>query len=203
MTKALITGITGQDGSYLAEFLLEKGYEVYGLVRRKSKLDFGNACHLQGRVKFIFGDMTDLASLIRAIEISTPDEVYNLAAQSFVTASWETPLSTADINSIGVTNILEAIRLIRPKCRFYQASTSEMFGKVQAIPQNEDILHLPKKSYGVSKLWALVTRIMKVTECTLALESFLIMSQSVVVPNLSLEKSPSLSPKLNMDYKTF
>ncbi len=153
MTKALITGITGQDGSYLAEFLLEKGYEVYGLVRRKSKLDFGNACHLQGRVKFIFGDMTDLASLIRAIEISTPDEVYNLAAQSFVTASWETPLSTADINSIGVTNILEAIRLIRPKCRFYQASTSEMFGKVQEIPQNEDTPFYPRSPYGVSKLY--------------------------------------------------
>jgi len=153
MTKALITGITGQDGSYLAEFLLEKGYEVYGLVRRKSKLDFGNASHLQGRVKFIFGDMTDLASLIRAIEISTPDEVYNLAAQSFVTASWETPLSTADINSIGVTNILEAIRLIRPKCRFYQASTSEMFGKVQEIPQNEDTPFYPRSPYGVSKLY--------------------------------------------------
>lgn len=153
MTKALITGITGQDGSYLAEFLLEKGYEVYGLVRRKSKLDFGNACHLQGRVKFIFGDMTDLASLIRAIEISTPDEVYNLAAQSFVTASWETPLSTADINSIGVTNILEAIRLIRPKCRFYQASTSEMFGKVHEIPQNEDTPFYPRSPYGVSKLY--------------------------------------------------
>lgn len=153
MTKALITGITGQDGSYLAEFLLEKGYEVYGLVRRKSKLDFGNACHLQGRVKFIFGDMTDLASLIRAIEISDPDEVYNLAAQSFVTASWETPLSTADINSIGVTNILEAIRLIRPKCRFYQASTSEMFGKVQAIPQNEETPFYPRSPYGVSKLY--------------------------------------------------
>jgi len=153
MTKALITGITGQDGSYLAEFLLEKGYEVYGLVRRKSKLDFGNACHLQGRVKFIFGDMTDLASLIRAIEISTPDEVYNLAAQSFVTASWETPLSTADINSIGVTNILEAIRLIRPKCRFYQASTSEMFGKVQEIPQNEDTPFYPRSPYDVSKLY--------------------------------------------------
>jgi len=153
MTKALITGITGQDGSYLAEFLLEKGYDVYGLVRRKSKLDFGNASHLQGRVKFIFGDMTDLASLIRAIEISTPDEVYNLAAQSFVTASWETPLSTADINSIGVTNILEAIRLIRPKCRFYQASTSEMFGKVQEIPQNEDTPFYPRSPYGVSKLY--------------------------------------------------
>ena len=137
MKSALITGITGQDGSYLAELLLSKGYKVFGLVRRKSKLDFNNAAHLSGKVQFIFGDMTDLASLIRALEISEADEIYNLAAQSFVTTSWETPLSTADINAIGVTNILEAIRLTRPKARFYQASTSEMFGKVQAIPQNE------------------------------------------------------------------
>lgn len=153
MKKALITGITGQDGSYLAELLLSKNYEVYGLVRRKSKLDFGNATHLQGKVKFIFGDMTDLASLIRALEISDPAEVYNLAAQSFVTTSWETPLSTTDINSVGVTNILEAIRLIKPKARFYQASTSEMFGLVQAIPQNEDTPFYPRSPYGVSKLY--------------------------------------------------
>lgn len=153
MKKALITGITGQDGSYLAELLLSKNYEVYGLVRRKSKLDFGNATHLQGKVKFIFGDMTDLASLIRALEISNPTEVYNLAAQSFVTTSWETPLSTTDINSVGVTNILEAIRLIKPKARFYQASTSEMFGLVQAIPQSEDTPFYPRSPYGVSKLY--------------------------------------------------
>ena len=101
MKRALITGITGQDGSYLAEFLLEKGYEVYGLVRRKSKLDFNNAEHLKGKVSFIFGDLTDSASLLRAMEIAKPDEIYNLAAQSFVTTSWETPLSTADINAIG------------------------------------------------------------------------------------------------------
>lgn len=153
MKKALITGITGQDGSYLAELLLSKGYAVYGLVRRKSKLDFNNAAHLQGQVNFVFGDMTDLASLIRALEISEADEVYNLAAQSFVTTSWETPLSTADINAIGVTNILEAIRLIRPKARFYQASTSEMFGKVQAIPQCETTPFYPRSPYGVSKLY--------------------------------------------------
>ena len=151
--NALITGITGQDGSYLAELLLSKGYKVFGLVRRKSKLDFNNAAHLSGEVQFIFGDMTDLASLIRALEISQADEIYNLAAQSFVTTSWETPLSTADINAIGVTNILEAIRLTRPKARFYQASTSEMFGKVQAIPQNETTPFYPRSPYGVSKLY--------------------------------------------------
>ncbi len=153
MKKALITGITGQDGSYLAELLLSKGYKVYGLVRRKSKLDFNNAAHLQGQVQFIFGDMTDLASLIRALKISEADEIYNLAAQSFVTTSWETPLSTADINAIGVTNMLEAFRLTRPKARFYQASTSEMFGKVQAIPQNETTPFYPRSPYGVSKLY--------------------------------------------------
>lgn len=153
MKTALITGITGQDGSYLAELLLSKGYAVYGLVRRKSKLDFNNAEHLKDRVTFLFGDMTDLASLLRALEISKPDEVYNLAAQSFVTTSWETPLSTADINAIGVTNLLEAIRLVRPATRFYQASTSEMFGKVQAVPQNESTPFYPRSPYGVSKLY--------------------------------------------------
>ena len=153
MKRALITGITGQDGSYLAEFLLEKGYEVYGLVRRKSKLDFNNAEHLKGKVTFIFGDMTDSASLLRAMEIAKPDEIYNLAAQSFVTTSWETPLSTADINAIGVTKLLEAVRLVKPDTRVYQASTSEMFGKVQAIPQNETtpfwIMKNYRESYGM------------------------------------------------------
>lgn len=153
MKKALITGITGQDGSYLAEFLLSKNYEVYGLVRRKSKLDFNNAEHLKGKVNFIFGDMTDSASLLRAMEIAKPDEIYNLAAQSFVTTSWETPLSTADINAIGVTNLLEAVRLVKPDTRVYQASTSEMFGKVQAVPQNESTPFYPRSPYGVSKLY--------------------------------------------------
>lgn len=153
MKNALITGITGQDGSYLAEFLLEKGYNVFGLVRRKSKLDFNNAEHLKGRVTFVFGDMTDQASLLRALEISKPDEIYNLAAQSFVTTSWETPLSTADINAIGVTNLLEAVRLVKPDTRVYQASTSEMFGKVQTVPQNENTPFYPRSPYGVSKLY--------------------------------------------------
>lgn len=153
MKRVLITGITGQDGSYLAELLLEKGYEVYGLVRRKSKLDFNNAEHLKGLVTFLFGDMTDSASLLRAMEIAKPDEIYNLAAQSFVTTSWETPLSTADINAIGVTKLLEAVRLVKPETRVYQASTSEMFGKVQAVPQNEKTPFYPRSPYGVSKLY--------------------------------------------------
>ena len=153
MKRVLITCITGQDGSYLAELLLEKGYEVYGLVRRKSKLDFNNAEHLKGQVTFLFGDMTDSASLLRAMEIAKPDEIYNLAAQSFVTTSWETPLSTADINAIGVTKLLEAVRLVKPETRVYQASTSEMFGKVQAVPQNEKTPFYPRSPYGVSKLY--------------------------------------------------
>ena len=153
MNRVLITGITGQDGSYLAELLLEKGYEVYGLVRRKSKLDFNNAEHLKGQVTFLFGDMTDSASLLRATEPASHDEIYNLAAQSFVTTSWETPLSTADINAIGVTKLLEAVRLVKPETRVYQASTSEMFGKVQAVPQNEKTPFYPRSPYGVSKLY--------------------------------------------------
>ena len=153
MKKALITGITGQDGSYLAELLLEKGYKVYGLVRRKSKLDYNNAEHLKDKVEFIFGDMTDESSLIRAMRISEADEVYNLAAQSFVATSWESPLSTAEIDGLGVTNLLEAIRIVKPEARYYQASTSEMFGKVQEIPQKETTPFYPRSPYGVAKLY--------------------------------------------------
>ena len=153
MKSALITGITGQDGSYLAELLLEKGYKVYGLVRRKSKLDFNNAEHLKDKVEFIFGDMTDVSSLIRAMKISKADEVYNLAAQSFVATSWESPLATAEIDGVGVTNILEAIRTVKPEARYYQASTSEMFGKVQEIPQKETTPFYPRSPYGVAKLY--------------------------------------------------
>ncbi len=153
MKKALITGITGQDGSYLAELLLEKGYQVFGLVRRKSSADYGNAEHLIGKVKFIYGDMTDSISLINAMKISQADEVYNLAAQSFVGTSWEQPLATADIDAIGVTNLLEAIRIVKPSARFYQASTSEMFGLVQEIPQRETTPFYPRSPYGVAKLY--------------------------------------------------
>lgn len=131
MKKALITGITGQDGSYLAELLLEKGYEVYGIMRRKSVVDYGNVEHIKDKLNFIYADMTDVVSLIRAMRISQADEVYNLAAQSFVATSWEQPLATADIDALGVTNMLEAIRTVKPEARFYQASTSEMFGLVQ------------------------------------------------------------------------
>ena len=153
MKRALITGITGQDGSYLAELLLEKGYEVYGIVRRKSVADYGNSNHLVGKVNFIYADMTDPISLISAMKISQADEVYNLAAQSFVATSWEQPLATANIDAIGVTNMLEAIRTVKPEARFYQASTSEMFGLVQAVPQCETTPFYPRSPYGVAKLY--------------------------------------------------
>ncbi|CUX45456.1 GDP-mannose 4,6-dehydratase [Clostridium sp. C105KSO15] len=153
MKKALITGVTGQDGSYLSELLLEKGYEVYGLMRRKSVVDYGNVEHLKDKIHFIYADMTDLPSLIHAMKISQADEVYNLAAQSFVGTSWEQPLATADIDALGVTNMLEAIRTIKPEARFYQASTSEMFGKVQEMPQTEKTPFYPRSPYGVAKVY--------------------------------------------------
>lgn len=153
MKKALITGITGQDGSYLAELLLEKGYEVYGLIRRKSNLDYGNTEHIKSKIKFIYADMTDIVSLINAIKVSNPDEVYNLAAQSFVGTSWEQPVVTAEIDGIGVLNILEAIKTVKPDTRFYQASTSEMFGKVVEIPQSETTPFYPRSPYGIAKLY--------------------------------------------------
>ena len=131
MKKALITGVTGQDGSYLAELLLDKGYEVYGIMRRKSVVDYGNVEHMKDRIHFIYADMTDLVSLVNAMRISEADEVYNLAAQSFVATSWEQPLATAQIDALGVTNMLEAIRMVKPSCRFYPASTSELFGLLQ------------------------------------------------------------------------
>lgn len=153
MKRALITGITGQDGSYLAELLLEKGYEVYGIWRRKAYVDYGNIEHLKDKVHLIYADMTDPVSLMSAMKISLADEVYNLAAQSFVATSWDTPLGTADIDAIGVTNMLEAIRIVNPSARFYQASTSEMFGKVQEIPQKETTPFYPRSPYGVAKLY--------------------------------------------------
>lgn len=153
MKNALITGITGQDGSYLAELLLEKGYNVYGIWRRKATVDYGNIAHLKDKVTLIYADMTDPVSLITAMKISQADEVYNLAAQSFVSTSWDTPIATADINAVGVTNMLEAIRLVKSEARFYQASTSEMFGKVQEIPQREETPFYPRSPYGVAKLY--------------------------------------------------
>ena len=151
MKHALITGITGQDGSYLAELLLDKGYEVYGLMRRKSVVDYGNVDHIKDKIHFIYADMTDQTSLIHAMTISQADEVYNLAAQSFVATSWEQPLATAEIDAIGVTNMLEAIRVVKPEAHFYQASTSELFGKVQEVPQKETTPFYPRSPYGVAK----------------------------------------------------
>ncbi len=153
MKNALITGITGQDGSYLAELLLEKDYNVYGLMRRKSVVDYGNVDHIKDKIHFIYADMTDPISLITAMKISQADEIYNLAAQSFVATSWEQPLATADIDALGVTNMLEAIRIVKPEAHFYQASTSEMFGLVQAIPQCESTPFYPRSPYGVAKLY--------------------------------------------------
>ncbi|MCI8930896.1 MAG: GDP-mannose 4,6-dehydratase [Lachnospiraceae bacterium] len=153
MKNALITGIAGQDGSYLAELLLEKGYNVYGIKRRKAVVDYGNVEHIKDKIHFIYADMTDVVSLINAMKISQADEVYNLAAQSFVATSWEQPLATAQIDALGVTNMLEAIRVVKPSCRFYQASTSEMFGLVQEIPQRETTPFYPRSPYGVAKLY--------------------------------------------------
>ncbi len=153
MKRALITGINGQDGSFLAELLLEKGYEVYGILRRKSVVDYGNVDHIKDKIHFIYADMTDVVSLISAMKESQADEVYNLAAQSFVATSWDQPILTANIDALGVTNLLEAIRIVKPEARYYQASTSEMFGKVQAIPQDENTPFYPRSPYGVAKLY--------------------------------------------------
>jgi GDPmannose 4,6-dehydratase len=159
MKKALITGITGQDGSYLAELLLEKGYEVFGLVRRSSTVTFERIWHIQDRLTLLSGDLTDQSSLMAALEESKPEEVYNLAAQSFVQTSWTQPVLTGDVTGLGVTRILDAIRSFDRTIRFYQASSSEMFGKVQAVPQREDTPFYPRSPYGVAKVyghWATV-----------------------------------------------
>ncbi|HEY0022633.1 MAG TPA: GDP-mannose 4,6-dehydratase [Longimicrobium sp.] len=161
MKTALITGITGQDGSYLAELLLEKGYKVYGLVRRSSTVTFERIQHIQDRLEMLSGDLTDQNSLFYALEESRPDEVYNLAAQSFVQTSWTQPVLTGDVTGLGVTRMLEAIRIFdrERRIRFYQASSSEMFGKVQAVPQDENTHFYPRSPYGVAKVyghWATV-----------------------------------------------
>jgi GDPmannose 4,6-dehydratase len=154
MKKVLITGITGQDGSYLAEFLLGKGYGVYGMVRRASFQRFDRIQHILDRVEIIEGDLTDQSSLDDAIKTIAPDEVYNLASQSFVPTSWNQPVLTADVTGTGVTRMLEAIRKHKPDAKFYQASTSEMFGKVQETPQNERTPFYPRSPYGVAKIYA-------------------------------------------------
>src|SRR3989338_1288471 len=151
--KALVLGITGQDGSYLAEFLLEKGYKVYGIVRRSSLEKHDRISHLKDKIELLQGDLLDQYSLIEAIKKANPDEVYNLAAQSFVPTSWNQPVLTGEFTALGVPRILEAIRQENPKIRFYQASSSEMFGKVRETPQNENTPFYPRSPYGVAKVY--------------------------------------------------
>lgn len=153
MKKALITGITGQDGSYLAEFLLEKGYKVYGLTRRTSTVNFERIKHIESDIELLQGDILDQGSISVALEDSEPDEVYNLAAQSFVQTSWNQPVLTGEVTAIGVTRMLEAIRSVNPKIKFYQASSSEMFGKVTETPQKETTRFYPRSPYGVAKVY--------------------------------------------------
>jgi len=151
--RALITGITGQDGSYLAEFLLSMGYQVYGLVRRTSTVRYERIRHIQDQVTLVPGDMSDQTSLTRALQDVKPDEVYNLAAQSFVQTSWSQPVFTGDVTALGVTRMLDAILMVNPAIRFYQASSSEMFGKVQEVPQTESTSFYPRSPYGVAKVY--------------------------------------------------
>ena len=151
--RALITGITGQDGSYLADLLLEKGYEVYGMVRRSSVEKLDRIEHIRDRIKFVQADLLDQLSIISAIREADPDEVYNLAAMSFVPTSWSQPVLTGEFTAIGVTRMLEAIRLVNKNIKFYQASSSEMFGKVRQNPQNENTPFHPRSPYGVAKVY--------------------------------------------------
>ncbi len=151
--RALITGITGQDGSYLAELLLQKGYEVIGMLRRSSTVNFERIRHIQDRLILVSGDLLDQASMIEILHTYRPAEVYNLAAQSFVQTSWSQPVFTGEVTGLGVTRVLDAIRLVDPEIRFYQASTSEMFGKVRETPQTENTPFYPRSPYGVAKLY--------------------------------------------------
>lgn len=153
MPTAIITGITGQDGSYLAELLLEKGYQVIGVARRSSTVNYERINHLLDNIKVVQGDLQDQGSLLNLLEEYKPTEVYNLAAQSFVPTSWNQPALTGDVTALGVTRILEAIRFVNPKIRFYQASSSEMYGKVLEVPQKEDTPFYPRSPYGVAKVY--------------------------------------------------
>lgn len=153
MKKALITGITGQDGSYLAELLLGKGYEVYGMVRRSSTENFGRIEHIREKIKFLQADLLDQFSIVSAVKDANPDEIYNLAAQSFVPTSWDQPVLTGEFTALGVTRILEAIRHVNREIKFYQASSSEMFGKVLEVPQKETTPFYPRSPYGVAKVY--------------------------------------------------
>jgi GDPmannose 4,6-dehydratase len=150
---ALITGITGQDGSYLADFLLNQGYNVVGMVRRTSTINFDRLTHIQDNIEIVQGDLLDQMSLIDILREYQPDEVYNLAAQSFVPTSWKQPVLTGEFTALGVTRVLDAIRIVNPKIKFYQASSSEMFGKVREVPQNEKTPFYPRSPYGVAKVY--------------------------------------------------
>jgi GDPmannose 4,6-dehydratase len=154
MPKALVTGVTGQDGSYLADFLLERGYEVFGMVRRTSTINFDRIRHLQDRIKIVRGDLLDEVSLISILRENDPDEIYNLAAQSFVPTSFEQPVLTGEFTGLGVTRLLDAIRIVNHAVRFYQASSSEMFGKVRETPQRETTPFYPRSPYGAAKVYA-------------------------------------------------
>lgn len=151
--SALITGITGQDGSYLAEFLLEQGYRVIGMVRRSSTINFDRIKHIQDQVELVQGDLLDQVSLIDILRAYEPDEVYNLAAQSFVPTSWRQPVLTGEFTALGVTRVLDAVRMVDPGIKFYQASSSEMFGKVREVPQNEETPFYPRSPYGAAKVY--------------------------------------------------
>ncbi|MGD9048252.1 MAG: GDP-mannose 4,6-dehydratase, partial [Anaerolineae bacterium] len=151
--KALITGITGQDGSYLAEFLLDQGYKVVGMVRRSSTVNFGRIEHIQDRITLVHGDLLDQTSLLDIMREHKPDEIYNLAAQSFVPVSWKQSVLTGEFTALGVTRMLEAMRSVVPEARFYQASSSEMFGKVREVPQRESTPFYPRSPYGVAKVY--------------------------------------------------
>jgi GDPmannose 4,6-dehydratase len=153
MPRALITGVTGQDGSYLGDFLLQKGYEVLGMVRRTSTINFDRIKHIQDRITILPGDLLDQMSLVKILQEHRPQEVYNLAAQSFVPTSWNQPVFTGQVTALGVTRVLEAIRMVDPSIRFYQASSSEMFGKVRVVPQNEQTPYYPRSPYGVAKVY--------------------------------------------------
>jgi GDPmannose 4,6-dehydratase len=153
MPKALITGVTGQDGSYLAEFLLEQGYSVIGMVRRTSTVNFSRIHHFQDDITLVSGDLLDQGSLINILKEHQPDEIYNLAAQSFVPTSWDQPVFTGEVTALGVTRVLEAVRMVDKDIRVYQASSSEMFGKVREVPQSEDTPFYPRSPYGVAKVY--------------------------------------------------
>ena len=153
MPRALITGVTGQDGSYLAEFLLDKGYDVIGMVRRSSTVNFERITHLMDHIEFVSGDLLDQMSLVEILRAHSPDEVYNLAAQSFVQTSFAQPVLTGETTALGVTRVLDAIRIADDSMRFYQASTSEMFGKVHEVPQSETTPFHPRSPYGVAKVY--------------------------------------------------